>query len=223
MSAADNTMRAELLPCPFCNGAASMALCGFGSARVTCTDCGSEGTYCRSTDEAVVAWNRRAGTARMVADAVAAEREAWVQQHGRDSAELRRLCQHRDNLRRDNDMLKVENAALEASLGHLSRLVDDLRPGHDRYQFLRERPVDAIAINGGGVFAGKVPDNVVLNGEDLDSAVDAAIRARSTTPEAGEQPAAGNLDKQITRAHAEFASCTPERRAQMRLQGGTNG
>ncbi|WP_321967622.1 hypothetical protein [Burkholderia cepacia] len=42
----------------------------------------------------------------------------------------------------------------------------------DRYRYLRERPLDAV--NTGGVFAGKTPDNVVLNGADLDAAVDAA-------------------------------------------------
>lgn len=42
-----------------------------------------------------------------------------------------------------------------------------------RYAYLRSRDLDAI--DEGGVFAGKVPDNVVLNGEDLDTAIDAAF------------------------------------------------
>ncbi|KVW15436.1 hypothetical protein WK91_18550 [Burkholderia cepacia] len=42
----------------------------------------------------------------------------------------------------------------------------------DRYRYLRERPLDAVS--DGGVFAGKTPDNVVLNGADLDAAIDAA-------------------------------------------------
>ncbi|KWH52534.1 hypothetical protein [Burkholderia cepacia] len=42
----------------------------------------------------------------------------------------------------------------------------------DRYRYLRERPLDAVS--NGGVFAGKTPDNVVLNGADLDAAIDAA-------------------------------------------------
>jgi len=94
-------------------------------------------------------------------------------QHDADSKELRSLCQARDEARRERDLLKVGVAALESSVGHLSRLIDDLRPGHDRYQYLRERPVDTI--EKGGVFAGLVPDNVVLNGEDLDRAIDAAL------------------------------------------------
>ncbi|WP_127462310.1 hypothetical protein [Burkholderia thailandensis] len=45
----------------------------------------------------------------------------------------------------------------------------------DRYRYLRERPLNAVSV--GGVFAGKTPDNVVLNGADLDAAIDAAIDA----------------------------------------------
>ena len=42
-----------------------------------------------------------------------------------------------------------------------------------RYAYLRERHLDAI--KAGGVFAGMTPDNVVLNGDDLDAAIDAAL------------------------------------------------
>ena len=42
-----------------------------------------------------------------------------------------------------------------------------------RYAYLRERSLDAI--KSGGVFAGMTPDNVVLNGGDLDAAIDAAL------------------------------------------------
>ncbi|WP_295377263.1 hypothetical protein [uncultured Pseudacidovorax sp.] len=44
-----------------------------------------------------------------------------------------------------------------------------------RYAYLRMRPLDTI--QRGGVFAGLVPANVVLNGDDLDAAVDAAMAA----------------------------------------------
>ena len=42
-----------------------------------------------------------------------------------------------------------------------------------RYQFLRNRDLESIKV--GGVFAGMTPDNVVLNGVDLDAAIDAAM------------------------------------------------
>ena len=44
-----------------------------------------------------------------------------------------------------------------------------------RYRFLRSRDLETI--NNGGVFAGVTPDNIVLNGTDLDAAIDAAIAA----------------------------------------------
>lgn len=44
-----------------------------------------------------------------------------------------------------------------------------------RYRWLRSRDLDAISQ--GGVFAGMTPENVILNGEDLDEAIDAAIAA----------------------------------------------
>ena len=46
----------------------------------------------------------------------------------------------------------------------------------ERYAWLRER--DLSTIHQGGVFAGRTPENVVLNGADLDAAIDAE-RARS--------------------------------------------
>lgn len=105
--------------------------------------------------------------------ALLAQLPAAQQQHHRDSAELRSLCEARDAARRERDLCRVEIAGLTASVGNLCRLVDELRPGHDRYQWLRDRPLETVAQ--GGVFAGKTPDNVVLNGSDLDAAIDAAL------------------------------------------------
>lgn len=42
-----------------------------------------------------------------------------------------------------------------------------------RYRFLRRQPLDAI--HAGGVFAGQTPENLALNGEELDEMIDAAI------------------------------------------------
>lgn len=43
----------------------------------------------------------------------------------------------------------------------------------ERYRFLRERDLDTMRV--GGIFVGLVPDNVVVNGDDLDRAVDQAM------------------------------------------------
>lgn len=42
-----------------------------------------------------------------------------------------------------------------------------------RYSWLRERDVNAIAH--GGLFVGMTPDNIVINGDDLDMAIDSAM------------------------------------------------
>jgi hypothetical protein len=42
-----------------------------------------------------------------------------------------------------------------------------------RYAYLKAAPIDAV--KAGGIFAGKTPENIVLNGVDLDAAIDAAI------------------------------------------------
>lgn len=56
------------------------------------------------------------------------------------------------------------------------RIVSELRTliaDANRYRFLKRADVDAI--NAGGIFAGMTPDNVVLNGLDLDEGIDAAM------------------------------------------------
>lgn len=43
----------------------------------------------------------------------------------------------------------------------------------NRYQYLRSRDLDTI--DQGGIFVGMTPDNVVMNGADLDEAIDKAM------------------------------------------------
>lgn len=45
-----------------------------------------------------------------------------------------------------------------------------------RYQFLRSR--DLATLERGGIFAGMTPNNIVLNQEDLDAAIDAAMTTK---------------------------------------------
>lgn len=58
---------------------------------------------------------------------------------------------------------------------------DALRADAERYQWLRGRDLNTIAA--GGVFAGMTPQNIVINGADLDSRIDAE-RATESNPNA---------------------------------------
>jgi hypothetical protein len=53
--------------------------------------------------------------------------------------------------------------------GYIAELERDAK----RYRWLRERDLETIS--NGGVFAGITPDNHVLNGVDLDEAIDKAM------------------------------------------------
>lgn len=61
------------------------------------------------------------------------------------------------------------------TLGHMHARheANDLALDAARYRWLRERALDTIT--NGGVFCGMTPENVVLNGIDLDKAIDAAM------------------------------------------------
>lgn len=67
-------------------------------------------------------------------------------------------------------------------LGDLAKLlaakdarIAELERDAERYQYLRN--ADVKVITKGGIFAGKTPDNIVMNGDDLDNEIDAAIRS----------------------------------------------
>ena len=64
---------------------------------------------------------------------------------------------------------------------------EQVRQFAKRYAYLRGRSLDAI--KDGGVFAGLTPDNVVLNGDDLDAAIDGALALLANTK--GKRPAQG--------------------------------
>ena len=65
---------------------------------------------------------------------------------------------------------------------HARHEANDLARDAARYRWLRERDLDTITK--GGVFAGMTPENVVLNGSDLDKAIDAAM-LKAPAAEAG--------------------------------------
>ena len=64
----------------------------------------------------------------------------------------------------------IKNAFDEAKADIL-----ELHKDAARYQWLRSRDLDAI--DRGGIFVGMTPQNVVINGDDLDKAIDAAMSA----------------------------------------------
>lgn len=114
-------------------------------------------------------------------------RTEWVQK----SAQSHELGMHRaDVMKQRLDQLLDENKKLRTDLEaigaggvgplmpttvhpHCEPLTEEQIAYAKRYAWLRSRDVDAIS--SGGVFAGMTPENVVLNGEDLDAAIDAAI------------------------------------------------
>jgi hypothetical protein len=61
-------------------------------------------------------------------------------------------------------------------LGKLAAENEALRNDAERYRVLRQADVDTI--HNGGLFAGLTPDNIVINGHDLDRLTDAVIAAR---------------------------------------------
>ncbi|TFF38123.1 hypothetical protein [Pseudomonas sp. RIT623] len=61
-------------------------------------------------------------------------------------------------------------------LGKLAAENEALRKDAERYRVLRQADVDTI--QNGGLFAGLVPDNIVINDHDLDRRTDAVIAER---------------------------------------------
>jgi len=96
------------------------------------------------------------------------------------------LLQERTQLKVDNDRLRKlptawsevyeQSDANDKLLGqvlHLSAENETLAKNANRYLVLRQADVDTI--QNGGLFAGLTPENIVINGEDLDQRIDAVI------------------------------------------------
>lgn len=85
------------------------------------------------------------------------------------------------------ERLRARVASLEESLHYANGTADlamkhrddaenrvaELDQDAKRYRWLRQRDLETIGV--GGVFAGMTPENIVLNGDDLDNAIDAAL------------------------------------------------
>lgn len=72
-------------------------------------------------------------------------------------------------------------AQLQADLTERDEEIDALRLDAERYRWLRSRDLETISQ--GGVFAGITPQNMILNEETLDQAVDAAMAKVAKAPE----------------------------------------
>lgn len=98
-------------------------------------------------------------------------------------------------LKAHRDRIMEENAALKAEVLYLSETFEQfksefvkvskenpalkaeakrLRADAKRYRYLRDRNLETI--DKGGIFAGIVPENAVINGIDLDQHIDAALK-----------------------------------------------
>lgn len=64
---------AALLPCPFCGGVAKHAAL-YGAKAIQCADCAGHVGYFEKRDDAIAAWNRRAGQSHADAGLLAANR-----------------------------------------------------------------------------------------------------------------------------------------------------
>ena len=60
--------------------------------------------------------------------------------------------------------------ATRAYVHTLEVMVAELERDAQRYRYLRDRDLDTIHM--GGVFVGRVPENVVVNGDELDAVID---------------------------------------------------
>lgn len=97
-------------------------------------------------------------------DRVTAERDATLAREAALREEM--ACKDvviEDLLDSNSDMVQCLTAAEQRNA--------ELELDAGRYRFLRNRDLETIHL--GGVFAGMTPDNIVLNGIDLDVAIDA--------------------------------------------------
>lgn len=99
----------------------------------------------------------------------------------------------------------------QKEISELQNKCELLEKDAERYRFLRERDIDEI--EKGGVFAGLTPDNLVLNGMDLDSAIDSAMatfeRQKPTQPVVEVDKVVQKLNQDVFLQHDErykFAS-----------------
>jgi hypothetical protein len=121
--------------------------------------------------------------------------EGLREQHDRDSAELRRLCQARDEARRERDLARAEIAGLQSSTVHLSALVDG------QHALLEKAKATMTALHGsaspidesGGDFDARIPASAFARFVDAHAEL---LHAMAQSPVAA--PAAPAVDASDT-------------------------
>ena len=69
------------------------------------------------------------------------------------------------------------------------RLQEAMERDAKRYRYIRNRRTCQASIKTGGIFAGRIPENLILGGEDLDRAIDGAM--------GGAPPAEPTLERRL--------------------------
>lgn len=124
------------IECPHCNGQGEVELeadyLNYDSAAI-----GVQFYGIGSEFGAAEAYYRAANPAAVLG--LISKVDGLYAQHGRDSAELRSLCEARDDARKERDQLKAENAALQQRLtvaeqraGELEGLLRECQPALDK-------------------------------------------------------------------------------------------
>jgi hypothetical protein len=121
--------------------------------------------------------------ARILNADLIAQRDALLEGVETATRILREIAEESDGDFEDVEELEALIAQVKSLLPNEARMTcgpvalnarDSAAADAVRYRYLRTRDFDAIS--SGGVFAGKTPDNVVLNGDDLDKAIDDALK-----------------------------------------------
>lgn len=105
---------------------------------------------------------------------LATDRANMMPEDDRDLV-LALVCES-DRLNRESQNLSDQLGRCDRERRELKAENESLKKDAERYQVLRQANIDTI--HNGGLFAGLTPDNVVINGCDLDDRTDAVIRSR---------------------------------------------
>lgn len=76
--------------------------------------------------------------------------------------------------------LRLVNKTFALHIGRMEQQLQERNADAARYAWLRDRDLESI--NLGGLFVGRTPDNLVVNGDDLDAAIDERLLVEQMAP-----------------------------------------